>query len=106
MTRSVIVGAKRSPIGKFLGSLSGMTAPEFAAQVAKDVVESVGCPAGDIDWALVGQVLQAGVGQNPARQVALKSGLPATITAVTVNQVCGSGLRAAMNADNNAPKLA
>ncbi|MCB9857570.1 MAG: acetyl-CoA C-acetyltransferase [Phycisphaerales bacterium] len=101
MTRSVIVGAKRSPIGKFLGTLSGMTAPEFAAQVAKDVVESVGCPPGDIDWALLGQVLQAGVGQNPARQVALKAGLPPTITAVTVNQVCGSGLRAAMNADNN-----
>lgn len=101
MARSVIVGAKRSPIGKFLGTLSGMTAPEFAAQVARDVVESVGCPPGDIDWALVGQVLQAGVGQNPARQVALKSGLPVTITAVTVNQVCGSGLRAAMNADNN-----
>lgn len=101
MTRSVIVGAKRSPIGRFLGTLSGMTAPEFAAQVARNVIESVGCPPGDIDWALVGQVLQAGVGQNPARQVALKAGLPPTITAVTVNQVCGSGLRAAMNADNN-----
>ncbi|HPF37491.1 MAG TPA: acetyl-CoA C-acetyltransferase [Phycisphaerae bacterium] len=101
MTRSVIVGAKRSPIGRFLGSLSGLTAPEVAAQVAKDVVQTVGCPVEDIDWALVGQVLQAGVGQNPARQVALKAGLPVTITAVTVNQVCGSGLRAAMNADNN-----
>lgn len=101
MTRSVIVGAKRSPMGRFLGTLSGMTAPELAAQVARDVIESVGCPVNDIDWALVGQVLQAGVGQNPARQVALKAGLPVTITAVTVNQVCGSGLRAAMNADNN-----
>lgn len=101
MTRSVIVGAKRSAMGRFLGTLSTMSAPEFAAQVAKNVVESVNCPVGDIDWALVGQVLQAGVGQNPARQVALKAGLPPTITAVTVNQVCGSGLRAAMNADNN-----
>jgi len=101
MKRSVIVGAKRSPMGRFLGTLSPLTAPEIAAQVAKDLIEEVGCPVGDVDWALVGQVLQAGVGQNPARQVALKAGLPPTITAVTVNQVCGSGLRAAMNADNN-----
>lgn len=101
MSRSVIVGAKRSPIGRFLGTLSPLAAPEMAAQVAKDVIQTVGCPPEDIDWALIGEVLQAGVGQNPARQVALKAGLPPTVTAVTVNQVCGSGLRAAMNADNN-----
>lgn len=101
MTRSVIVGAKRSPMGKFLGTLSPLTAPEIGAQVARKLIDEVGCPYDAVDWALIGQVLQAGVGQNPARQVALKAGLPPTITAVTVNQVCGSGLRAAMNADNN-----
>ncbi|MBX3394788.1 MAG: thiolase family protein [Phycisphaerae bacterium] len=101
MQRSVIVAAKRSPMAKFLGTLSSLTAPEIAAQVARRVIESIGCPPDAVDWALIGQVLQAGVGQNPARQVALKAGLPPTITAVTVNQVCGSGMRAAMNADNN-----
>lgn len=88
-------------MGRFLGTLSPLSAPEIGAQVARQVLDTVGCPPGDVNWALIGQVLQAGVGQNPARQVALKAGLPATITAVTVNQVCGSGLRAAMNADNN-----
>lgn len=101
MPRSVIVGAKRSPMGKFLGTLSPLTAPEIGAQVARTLLKEVGCPPELVDWALIGEVLQAGVGQNPARQVALKAGLPVTITAVTVNQVCGSGLRAAMNADNN-----
>lgn len=99
--RSVIVAAKRSPMGKFLGTLAPLTAPEIAAQVARNVLQSINCPPDAVDWALIGQVLQAGVGQNPARQVALKAGLPPTITAVTVNQVCGSGMRAAMNADNN-----
>ena len=101
MQRSVIVAAKRSPMGKFLGTLSPLSAPEIGAQVAKEVLQTIGCAPDIVDWALIGQVLQAGVGQNPARQVALKAGLPPTITAVTVNQVCGSGLRAAMNADNN-----
>lgn len=101
MSRSVIVAALRSPMGKFLGSLSSLSATDIGAQVAKATYSSINCPPNDIDWALIGQVLQAGCGQNPARQVALKAGLPNTITAVTVNQVCGSGLRAAMNADNN-----
>ena len=101
MQRSVIVAAKRSPMGKFLGTMSPLAAPEIGAQVAKNVLQSINCPMDAVEWALIGQVLQAGVGQNPARQVALKAGLPPTITAVTVNQVCGSGLRAAMNADNN-----
>ncbi|MFQ5430848.1 MAG: thiolase family protein [Phycisphaerae bacterium] len=101
MPRSVIVAAKRSPAGRFLGTLSPLTAPEIGAAVARDLLESVSCPPDAVDWAVIGQVLQAGVGQNPARQVALKAGLPPTVTAVTVNQVCGSGLRAAMDADNN-----
>ncbi len=101
MKKTVIVAAKRSPMGKFLGTLSPLSAPEIGAQVAKNVLSSIKCPPDAVDWTLIGEVLQAGVGQNPARQVALKAGLPPTITAVTVNQVCGSGLRAAMTADNN-----
>jgi len=101
MKSSVIVGANRSPMGRFLGTLSPIPATEIGAQVARQMLAQVGCPVDAVDWALIGQVLQAGAGQNPARQVALKAGLPPTVTAVTVNQVCGSGLRAAMNADNN-----
>ncbi|MBN2562660.1 MAG: acetyl-CoA C-acetyltransferase [Phycisphaerae bacterium] len=101
MLQSVIVGAKRSPIGRFLGSLSTLPAPKIGSAVAKGLLDSVGCPAADVDWAMVGQVLQAGIGQNPARQVALGAGCSGSITAVTVNQVCGSGLRSVMDADNN-----
>lgn len=101
MPQSVIVGAKRSPMGRFLGSLSRLTAPQIGVAVAKDVLETANCPPGDVDMAFMGQVLQAGVGQNPARQVALGAGCAGTVTAVTVNQVCGSGLRSAMDADNN-----
>lgn len=101
MVKSVIVEARRSPMGKFLGTLSPLAATEIGAQVARQTLASINCPPDAVDWALIGQVLQAGAGQNPARQVALNAGMPHTITAVTVNQVCGSGLRAAMNADNN-----
>jgi acetyl-CoA C-acetyltransferase len=101
MPQSVIVAAKRSPIGRFLGSLSPLPAPKIGTAVAKAVLDSVGCQPKDVDLALVGEVLQAGIGQNPARQVALGAGCTGEVTAVTVNQVCGSGLRAAMDADNN-----
>ena len=101
MPQSVIIAAKRSPIGKFLGTLLPLSAPQLGAAVAADALASIDCPADAVDWAIIGQVVQAGVGQNPARQVALGAGLPPTVTAVTVNQVCGSGLRAVMDADNN-----
>jgi len=101
MACSVIVGAKRSAMGRFLGGLSSLTAPQIGAAVARKLLEEVKCPADAVDLAIVGQVLQAGVGQNPARQVAMQAGCAPTITAVTVNQVCGSGLRAVMDADNN-----
>ena len=70
MPLSVIVGARRSPMGKFLGTLTPLSAPQIGAAVAKDVLQSVDCPADAVDWASIGQVLQAGVGQNPARQMA------------------------------------
>ncbi len=99
MSDTVIVSAKRSAIGKFLGTLSPLSAMEIGAQVAKATLDSVGAKPDQIDEVWIGHVLQAGCGQNPARQVALKAGLPDTITAVTVNQVCGSSLQAIMTAD-------
>ena len=99
MKRSVIIAARRSPIGKFLGSLSKVPAPQIGACVARAVLEETDTLNGGVDEVIVGNVLQAGLGQNPARQVALKAGLPDTINAWTVNKVCGSGLEAVMQAD-------
>lgn len=96
---SYIVAAKRSPIGHLLGGLSKLKATEIGGQVLKAMlVESKIAPAA-IDDVFIGQVLQAGCGQNPARQVALGGGLPDTISATTVNKVCGSGMQSAMFAD-------
>src|SRR5690242_2628575 len=92
----VIVSAARTPIGKFLGALSSLTAPELGAIAIKAAIERSGVPAGDIDEVIMGNVVQGGVGQAPARQAMLKAGVPATVSAVTVNKVCGSGLKAVM----------
>lgn len=98
-SHSFIVAARRSPIGHFLGSLSKLRATEIGAQVAKALLADAKIPAGAIDEVYVGQVLQAGCGQNPARQVALGAGMPDTISCTTVNKVCGSSLQAVMFAD-------
>jgi len=92
----VIVSAARTPIGKFLGSLSTVTAPELGAVAIKAAIERSGVPMEDIDEVIMGNVVQGGVGQAPARQAMLKAGVPATVSAVTVNKVCGSGLKAVM----------
>jgi acetyl-CoA C-acetyltransferase len=94
-----IVAGRRSPIGKFLGTLSPLTAMQIGAQVAKALLDQTGADRNAIDEVFVGQVLQAGCGQNPARQVALAAGIPDTISCCTVNKVCGSGLQAVMFAD-------
>jgi acetyl-CoA C-acetyltransferase len=99
MSSSVIVAAKRTPIGKYLGGLSKLSAVELGMQAAKAVLGETDAISQGVDEVFVGCVLQAGLGQNPARQVALKAGLPETITAVTLNKVCGSGLEAVMQAD-------
>ena len=94
----VILAARRTPIGRFLGGLSRVPSPELGAKaIAAALVDAETDPA-SIDEVFMGCVLQAGVGQNPARQAALKAGLPDTITAVTINKVCGSGLEAVMQA--------
>ncbi len=95
-----IVSALRSPIGKFLGGLSSLTAPKLGAAIVREQLSSVGIQTDEakkqIDEVIFGNVVQAGVGQNPARQIALHAGLPDTIAAYTVNKVCGSGLKAVM----------
>src|SRR6187551_1927355 len=92
----VIVSAARTPIGKFLGGLSSLSAPELGAIAIREAVRRSGISPDQIEEVIMGQVLQGGSGQAPARQALLKSGLPATISAVTINKVCGSGLKAVM----------
>src|SRR5436305_3619736 len=98
MPDAFILAAARTPVGKFLGELSELTAPQLGAVALKEALARGKVSPDKIDEAIFGNVLQAGVGQNPARQVALKAGLPDTISAVTVNKVCGSGLQAVMQA--------
>ncbi len=92
----VIVSGARTPIGRFLGGLSPLTAPELGAVAARAALERSAVDAGEIDEVIMGHVVQAGAGQASARQAAIGAGLPATIPAVTVNKVCGSGLKAVM----------
>ena len=90
----VIVSAKRSAIGSFCGSLSSIPAHEIGSQVIKDLIKETAIDASQVDEIILGQVLTAGQGQNPARQAAIMAGLPVEKTAVGINQVCGAGLRA------------
>ncbi len=94
MTDIVIVAAKRTAIGAFMGGLQGFSGAELGAAVIKDVLQTTGVAAADVSEVILGQVLTAGVGQNPARQAAVLAGIPHEKTAYTLNQVCGSGLRA------------
>src|SRR5678816_1631692 len=93
---AVIVSAARTPIGKFLGGLSTLTAPELGAQAIRAAVQRAGVALDDIEEVIMGNVIQGGVGQAPARQALIKSGIPASVSALTVNKVCGSGLKAVM----------
>jgi len=92
----VIVGAARSAIGKFGGSLARTPASDLGAHVLKKLLERSGVEPDQVSEVILGQVLAAGVGQNPARQAAIKAGLPDMIPAMTINKVCGSGLKAVM----------
>jgi len=93
MARALIAGAVRTPIGKFLGSLKGFSAPDLGAMVVRETLRRTGIPAEAVGEVIMGSVVQAGLGQNPARQAALKGGLPGKVAAMTVNKVCGSGLK-------------
>ena len=94
MTSVVIVGAKRSPIGSFNGALSSLSAHEIGAQVILDILQTSGIKNSDVTETILGQVLTASQGQNPARQTHIAAGLPIESSAWNINQVCGSGLRA------------
>jgi acetyl-CoA C-acetyltransferase len=96
MSAAFIVAGARTPIGSFQGSLSSLSAPELGAAAIKAALERSGCAADQVDEVIMGNVISAGLGQAPARQAALKAGLPDTIAALTINKVCGSGLKAAM----------
>jgi acetyl-CoA C-acetyltransferase len=89
-----IVGAKRSPVGRLLGRLSSFEAPLLASIVIKEALREIGLRPSLVDEVIMGNVISAGVGQNPARQAALLAGLPETVAAFTVNKVCASGLKA------------
>lgn len=92
----VIVAAKRTAIGKFGGSLAKIAAPDLGAVVLRALLEQTGVAGEAIDEVILGQVLTAGAGQNPARQTVIKAGLPNSVSAMTINKVCGSGLKAVM----------
>ncbi|RDI41255.1 acetyl-CoA C-acetyltransferase [Falsibacillus pallidus] len=90
----VIVSAVRTAIGSFNGSLKNISAPELGAVVIKEALKRGGLTGEQVDEVIMGNVLQAGLGQNPARQAAIKAGLPESVSAMTINKVCGSGLKA------------
>jgi acetyl-CoA C-acetyltransferase len=96
MADAFVLSGSRTPIGKYLGSLADVPATQLGAVASTEALRRAKAPADKVDEVIMGNVLQAGVGQNPARQVALQAGLPDTIAAFTVNKVCGSGLKAVM----------
>src|SRR3954466_15026409 len=96
MEEIVIVGAARTPIGKFSGTLAKTPAADLGALVIRNVLERAGLAPEQVSEVIMGHVLTAGLGQNPARQAAIKAGLPHMIPSMTINKVCGSGLKSAM----------
>src|SRR5436309_8334410 len=96
MADAFLLSAARTPIGKYLGALADVPAPQLGACAAAEALKRAKAAGAQVDEVIMGNVIQAGVGQNPARQAALKAGLPDTIAAFTVNKVCGSGLKAVM----------
>jgi acetyl-CoA C-acetyltransferase len=96
MADAFLLSAARTPIGKYLGSLAEVSAQQLGAIAVAEALRRAHAPVEQVDEVILGNVIQAGLGQNPARQAALKSGLPDTIAAFTVNKVCGSGLKAVM----------
>jgi acetyl-CoA C-acetyltransferase len=95
-TTAVIVSAVRTPIGRFLGGLSTLSAPEMGGIVLREALARSGVDGADVEEVIMGNVVQGGVGQAPARQAVISAGLPTTVSALTINKVCGSGLKAVM----------
>lgn len=99
MSSSYIIAGCRTPIGRLLGTLSSLPAPKLGALAVAEAIRRAGVPLDAVDEVIMGNVLSAGLGQAPARQAALHAGLPNTIAALTINKMCGSGLKAVMLAD-------
>src|SRR3712207_4604502 len=95
-TTPVIVSAVRTPIGRYLGALSALSAPDLGAAAIREAVSRAGIAVEDVAEVIMGNVVQGGVGQAPARQATIKAGLPNTVSSLTINKVCGSGLKAVM----------
>ncbi|MBW8860460.1 MAG: acetyl-CoA C-acetyltransferase, partial [Caulobacter sp.] len=93
MSDIVIVSAARTPVGSFLGALSSLPAHELGKVAIQAAIERAGITAAEVDEVILGQVLQAGAGQGPARQAAVKAGIPVETPGWSINQLCGSGLR-------------
>src|SRR6476620_10648601 len=98
---AVIISAARTPTGKFQGLLKSFSATDLGAIAVREAVKRAGINPEDVDEVIMGCVVQAGLGQAPARQAALKAGLPPEVSALTMNMVCGSGLRAVALADQS-----
>ena len=96
MEEVVIVSGARTPVGSFSGSLSPFTAPQLGSIAIKEAVKRAKVKPEDIDEVLMGNALQGGIGQAPARQASIGAGIPDTVSATTVNKVCGSGLKSVM----------
>lgn len=96
MNEAVIVSGARTPVGAFNGTLASFTAPRLGAIAIKEAIKRAGIEAGTVDEVIMGCVLQGGIGQAPARQAAIAAGVPVSVSATTVNKVCGSGLKSAM----------
>ena len=99
MTSAFIIAGCRTPIGKLLGSLASVPAPTLGATAIREALRRSGLEPAAVEEVIMGCVLPAGVGQAPARQAALGAGLPPSVAALTINKVCGSGLKAVMLAD-------
>lgn len=100
MKEAVIVSATRTPVGKFGGALKDLSAPKLGALVVREAVRRAGLEAKEVEECIMGNVISAGLGQNPARQAALWGGLPDEVAALTINKVCGSGMKAVMLASD------
>src|SRR6266487_2620132 len=100
MKEIVILSAARTPVGSFLGKLSSLSAPALGAAAIRGALDRAGVRPEDVEQVVLGNVLQAGIGQAPARQASLAAGIPNTVPCVTVHKVCGSGMRAVMDVAN------
>ncbi len=100
MKNIVVLSAARTPVGSFLGKLSSLSAPALGSTAIRAALDRAGVKPSDVEQVIMGNILQAGIGQAPARQASLGAGIPDSVPCITLNKVCGSGMRAVMDASN------